>query len=686
MDVEQARPRPPGTPAAGAVPRGLSETPIVGQIRFAPAAPVKPPASAPVGAPLSAPVRGRVEPPTPDLPLVTVVLDTTWAPAPDLRSPRLIGLREVVESVMERRDLIAEAALALDRWAAATGIVEILAVEGVSFWYEARLRYWMWLLDHILWLAVVDALVADHPDVRELVCEPGSDAPLVAAARWIAARDGIGFHAGDAGTGAGPPATAAPAGTPRADRPPAAPPRRPRSLLGRLSWRFRPPVAERRRRAMMRRLRAIEDDPSRRLLVVQAHARQRIDTRTGSRWMNAYLGPITDRLAGTRLEPFEVDIRARLAAPEAWSRLGGRTLPVDVLGAVSPEPRSDAARAAAGRASATIRALDAPLEVAGVDLGPALADVVAARTDAVLARRIDDVRRIRALLRRVHPAGILLADEYHRQDWLAAARAEGLRVAAVQHGVIYRWHTGYVHAARPEHLRLPDRTYVYGSWERDLLTSVSAYRPDEVVVGGSPRLGLVEPAAIDAAGLRRELGVKPHERMVVLSGTWGPMYRRFHYPIALARLFDRPLDRVHLVVKLHPSEKDEGPYRQIVENLAAAGGFEPPPVTVVQAVDLYRLLAAADAHLGIHSTLLTEAVATGTPNLLATGLTSADLLGYVEAGVAVPVRDAADMLAVLDRPREQVMREVDRAAFLRAHFEPGDAGRRIADDLLGWLP
>ncbi len=105
--------------------------------------------------------------------------------------------------------------------------------------------------------------------------------------------------------------------------------------------------------------------------------------------------------------------------------------------------------------------------------------------------------------------------------------------------------------------------------------------------------------------------------MVVVSGTWGPIYRQFHYPIALANLVDRPLPRVHLVVKLHPGERDEGPYRAVIEGVAAAHGFEPPPVTVVQSVDLYRLLRAADAHLGLHSTVLTEAVATGTPNLLA---------------------------------------------------------------------
>ena len=118
---------------------------------------------------------------------------------------------------------------------------------------------------------------------------------------------------------------------------------------------------------------------------------------------------------------------------------------------------------------------------------------------------------------------------------------------------------------------------------------------------------------------------------------------------------------------------------------AATGRFAPPPITIVQSIDLYRLLAVADAHLGIHSTLLTEAVATGTPNLLAAGLASADLLGYVDAGVAVPVRNGADLLAALDRPRAEIMRDEDRRAFLRAHFEPGDASGRIADDLLAWL-
>ncbi len=98
---------------------------------------------------------------------------------------------------------------------------------------------------------------------------------------------------------------------------------------------------------------------------------------------------------------------------------------------------------------------------------------------------------------------------------------------------------------------------------------------------------------------------------------------------------------------------------------------------MVKDIDLYRLLRAADAHLGVGSTVLTEAVLIGTPNLISVVDRHADLLGYVEAGVAKPVRSADDVLAALADPRPP---DPDaRAAFLARHFGPGDASGRIAD-------
>ena len=78
-------------------------------------------------------------------------------------------------------------------------------------------------------------------------------------------------------------------------------------------------------------------------------------------------------------------------------------------------------------------------------------------------------------------------------------------------------------------------------------------------------------------------------------------------------------------------------------------------------------------------------MATGTPNLLASGLAGADPLGYVEAGVAIPVRTPEDITAALALPRDAALRPEARAAFLAAHFEPGAASERIAADLLDRL-
>jgi len=419
-----------------------------------------------------------------------------------------------------------------------------------------------------------------------------------------------------------------------------------------------------------------------------------------------------DRLRGTRLEPIVLDIRARAGQDAAWERLGSgrerRVLPLDALAAeppgstasdasasaqsagdsrsASPVPASGSAPPAVDPGIAAWRdSVGSPIEAFGIDLGPLLAAEVAETASRWLPGMAVSIERIERFLARIRPAGIVLADEYHRQDWMAAAGAQGIPVAAVQHGMIYRHHNGYIHAARPTSLRLPQRTYVFGRWERDLLRTASVYRDDEVNVGGSPRLDFVVSDPGGRERTRAELGIGADERLVLVSGTWGGLYRRFHYPIALAAVVDRPLPRVHFVVKLHPGEPDEGPYRAIIEGAATAGGFAPPPITIVQSIDLYRLLAAADAHLGIHSTVLTEAVVTRTPNLLVDGLAGADLLGYVPAGVALSVRDGAGLLAALDAAAAGALTEADAAAFADAHFEPGSASERIAASLEDWL-
>ena len=617
---------------------------------------------------------------------VAIVLDPAWTPGPDAAGGA-IPVRDTIDGLLRAFDPIVETSRLLERWANASGVIETLTIGGTSFWYMAWLRHWFWLQERVLWALVLRRLVDAH-DPAAIACGAGTDPALVEVARLMAAADGRELRVDEADRATRTPGSATPAATPAVVVGRASLVRRVRRRLARLFGRGGPAAPGPPPAFVTRRLARLGAEDEARLLVVLNHAPQRIETPAGPRVINPYLGAVADRLAGTRLDPILLDWQARLADAASVARITGpgtdRMLPRDAQ-LVDDVPIDPAVTERARRAAAGIADVREPVVVAGIDLGPSLARDVATRAGAWFPAKHIAIERYGRLLARLPVAGVLVADEYHRQDWMEAAARARLPVAAIQHGMINRSHRGYIHTSRPPQLRLADRTYVFGSWERDLLIRDSVYREDEVVVGGSPRLDMFRAVTPDRSTVRDELGVAPGDRLVVLSGTWGGIYRRFHYPVVLARLFDRPLPRVHLVVKQHPAEQDEGPYRAVVEGVAAARGFAPPPITVVRDVDLYRLLAAADAHLGIHSTVLTEAVVVGTPNLLASGVLGGDLLDYVEAGVALPVGDGGDLLAALDAAADGAIAPAARAAFLARHFESGSAGDRIAADLLAWL-
>lgn len=163
--------------------------------------------------------------------------------------------------------------------------------------------------------------------------------------------------------------------------------------------------------------------------------------------------------------------------------------------------------------------------------------------------------------------------------------------------------------------------------------------------------------------------------MLVVSTAHAPIVRRFHLVDMIEKTLGGPLPGIHVVFKQHPAEVDEGPYRALLTGLASAGGYEPPTVSVVRDTDLYRLLRACDAHLGFHSTVLTDAVIVGVPNLVAIVQSFGDLLGYVAAGVARPVGSVEELREAIRNPAKAD--PAARRAFLEDHFLPGDAGARI---------
>ncbi len=96
------------------------------------------------------------------------------------------------------------------------------------------------------------------------------------------------------------------------------------------------------------------------------------------------------------------------------------------------------------------------------------------------------------------PLLILLQNEYgwRERSLLVAAKENGIPTLAIQHGIIIPTHKGYMYtkeeiSPNPSqyslHCPIPDFTAVFGESYLDLLTKVSSYPSNRVIVTGPPR-------------------------------------------------------------------------------------------------------------------------------------------------------------------------------------------------------
>jgi len=620
----------------------------------------------------------------------TVVLDTAWTPRRD-EPTGATGLRPAFANAVEGHDLPTEALELIDGWAEAAGLADRLVAEDVTYWYRLREELWHWVHERLLWRYALAALESEE-------AFGAASAPTVETALLdVLGALGMSVEVSDdpaAAVGASPAsgATSAPVGGSQAWRRYVPVPIR--RAVRRLGSRVDTPATLERRRwdaFLEARLATLLTLDAPRIVVLTRPSRfQRIGADDGRR-SDPNLGAVIPALIDAGFEPIKIgqgmrrDVDADRIAVEHDDRLVPAYFIQTRWGAPEDKARATAA------VGATLRGLDGldaiPLLLDGLDMSEAFLGEIRARLDRTVRTDILERARVERLIRDVAPDAVLMTQEGHRTGWLAAAARAGVPSFALQHGVLYPAHPGYPDRRDPR-LIVPSRTFVFGEYERRVLEA-GAYQRGEVIVSGSPRLDLdasagdVEGGRTDPEAERRavraELGVADGDRILVVSTVHTPFVRRSHLAHMLEACLGGPLPGVHIVIKQHPGERDEGPYRELLDGLARAGGYAPAPISVVREIDLYRLLRAADAHLGLHSTVLTDAVMAGTDNLIARVEASGDLLGYVAAGVARPVTRVADLRAALDHP--QPAHPAARRTFIDDHFRPGQASVRIVDEI-----
>jgi hypothetical protein len=621
-----------------------------------------------------------------------VVLDTAWTPGPGMRSD-VVTARTVISTATWSEDLFRSAMVRLDTWAEDAGIPEALTLEGVCWWYPLRPELWAFVLERLVWLEALRTL-GDGGGPADLEV-PDDDRALVDAARALGEATGRGVRTVEALTPALVPASSVT--VPRSSSPGIAGwrelvrrlTRGAGSRRGSADGRRTTGVGETAQRAVWEaREAAIEArlpsgvaPPPWVLFITQPRTHHAVHRADSQSRMDSILSPLREGMERRGFRTAVAVLQTDHRKDDGWAAVehDQRLIPVSFIVRRHAQASRDPGGFLAGAGAAMERAVRTPFLVGDADLAPAVVRELSRFCGAWLEqqRRLEGAAE--GFMAATRPAAVVLSHERLRTPWVAAARRREIPVFAVQHGVIHDVHLDYVYRRTPG-LERPDVTFVYGEYERSVLREFGGYRDEQLVVSGSPRSDLDRvtiPAdrATEREDVRRQLGVAPGAAMLVVSTAYGDVFRRYHGAEFLERFLREPLPGTHVVLKLHPAEQDDGPYVELLRGLARADGHDPTPLSVIRDIDLYRLLRAADAHLGLYSTVLTDAVVAGTPNLIAVGQPSADFLGYVAAGVAVPVRDARELRGALLqlRPPDPAARQ----AFLQVHFREGDASEII---------
>lgn len=609
-----------------------------------------------------------------------VVLDTSWTPLPGQRDR--LPLRPTLLKVLDAEDLFLRSLSLLDAWAEACGLPDRFARDGATWWFHARSFVRLDLQELLLWGRVLEELAP--PGAYDTVMVP-RDRPLLAeAVRAGAGEDGgpqarltggTGFASSDL---SGKPALAVNKRRRRL-RAVRLVRRGAQRILVVLGLREAPVGRLGILRARLDRLAA---GPRPTLAIVRAPSFHHVESDTGLVRRDPYVGPVTERLEGTVGPTAMLALALHHRMRDDWEFLEAdpRLIPYSLMRSLQPDGEDKRLAGYEAEATARLATLPStPVRDGFRDFGPALRATVAG-LGHWLALQWRDIDRADTLFDILRPHAVLTGWEAARTSWIGTARRHGIPSFAIQHGVIYPDTPDYCRPASPLLVK-PDVTCVYGPYEKDILVREGGYADEAVLVSGSPRVDLDQLSAPftreDRDAVRIEVGVAAGDRMLVLSGGRMTVGDRLGTLPLLGRVLRGPLPGVHLVVKLHPEENDGDPYRLLFAGQAAADGYPPPPVTVIRDIDLYRLLRAADAHLGVFSTVLTDSVLAGTPNMIVVGQAQADLLGYVDAGVATPVRSVDDVRAFMAEPMPPAADAQRR--FIADHYLAGDAVGRVAD-------
>ena len=317
-------------------------------------------------------------------------------------------------------------------------------------------------------------------------------------------------------------------------------------------------------------------------------------------------------------------------------------------------------------------------QFAGADIAtlfvPVLREVV-----ATMAQWAQSVGSIRESIRTAGDVrAMLVVEEFYETalGQIAAARQLRIPTIGVQHGTIHPMHLIYtVPQGHVLGAPTPDYFAAYGTYAKEIVSSLGAYPADRVWVTGGSRFDALINRPVDRDAARRRLKLPTDKRIILLA-----TQSYWWFPAAARALFE--IARRHpdwlVCVKKHPSVYTTK-MEQFREAALEAG---------LQGVQYFEdrfsdLLGACDVLISSSSTTILEAVLLGRRAISVNLSGEPDWYPYVQDGGALPARTVEELETSLGHSLNDPMSPLEqqrRREFLARHAGPAAEGK-AADTL-----
>ena len=304
------------------------------------------------------------------------------------------------------------------------------------------------------------------------------------------------------------------------------------------------------------------------------------------------------------------------------------------------------------------------------------------------------LRAANEMIRIEHPDAVIMSYETgaYARATIVAARNAKVPTIGVQHGFVSPESVEYMHrklvgAEEWEVCPIPTKTAVGGSYTADLLTRLSSYPKESVVITGYPKYDDLaqmkqHEKTIDSARILSGIGLSDSKRtMMIASGGfhskygWPQNYDRAILELALSCISKR--EDTQLIVRLHPME-DGQMQRAVIREQAA----HTVPVAIVKG-ERNDLLWTSDLFLTVNSITALEALILGKCVLM---LDSAEgnfpTVNLGNAVIHFRLKDLPELIqGMLDDPTHGKPDEhaVSEQVALHANNVDGMASARVAE-------